>query len=173
MLKRKTLLLSAVITAGLLAGCGGGSGKPSKTNPTISSINDVTLLANMDSDNIQFLVGDKDTLPADIVITASSSNPRIITNEGLIVTANGATRNLIVSPLSDEIGTATITVTAIDGDLNSSSTTFVVNVIPEDVPATSFVNDVFANPENGEPVKINGISLIQDTDDTAAFDNLL
>ena len=81
---------------------------------------------------LAFVVADPQGTP--VTLTASSSNPTVIPQNRVQVTAPNATGNASVTVSSiGQYGTSTITLTASDGTLSSTSS-FVVTVSPSGVP---------------------------------------
>ena len=97
------------------------------TPPTISNIPDQTILQNSSTGPIPFTVGDAETAPANLQLSAVSSNLGLIPNQNIVFGGYGANRTVTVTPAAGQTGTATITVTVNDGP-NNTSTSFVVTV---------------------------------------------
>ena len=64
-----------------------------------------------------------------LTVTASSSNPTLVPNANIVVSGSGVSRTVAVTPVANQTGTATITVTGGDG-VSTASDTFVVTVNP-------------------------------------------
>jgi len=64
-----------------------------------------------------------------LTVTASSGNPTLVPNANIVVSGSGVSRTLTVTPVTNQTGTATITVTGRDG-VSTASDTFVVTVNP-------------------------------------------
>jgi predicted extracellular nuclease len=71
---------------------------------------------------IDFTIADPDTPIGNLTVTATSSNPAIVTNANLVLSGTGASRNLKITPSA--VGFADITVTVSDG---SNSANYVIN----------------------------------------------
>jgi hypothetical protein len=69
---------------------------------------------------IDFTIADADTPIANLVVTATSTNPSVVTNGNLALTGTGATRNLKITPTG--VGFANIAVNVSDGTNNTSYT---------------------------------------------------
>jgi hypothetical protein len=70
-------------------------------------------------------------------VTAASSNASLIAPSGIFLGGSGATRSLLLTPVSNASGSTTMTITVIDSNDTSTSTTFVVSVgstTPSNVP---------------------------------------
>jgi len=64
-----------------------------------------------------------------LTVTASSSNPALVPSSNIVVSGTGTSRTVTVTPVANQIGTATITITGGDG-VSTASDTFVVTVNP-------------------------------------------
>jgi len=64
-----------------------------------------------------------------LTVTASSGNPTLVPNANIVVSGSGVSRTVTVTPVANQTGTATITVTGRDG-VSTASDTFVVTVNP-------------------------------------------
>jgi len=74
-----------------------------------------------------FTVGDVDSGPASLFISATSSNTTLVPNANLGVEGTGAARGVRATPAANQFGVTTITVSASDGSL-TTSTSFVLLV---------------------------------------------
>lgn len=97
---------------------------------------DATMLEDAASAGRTFTVFDPETLPADINVVASASDPLLFPGGSLAVTGATSDRTLSMSPAANRSGSATITITATDGDNNTATATFTANVTPvNDAPS--------------------------------------
>ena len=64
-----------------------------------------------------------------LTVTVSSSNTALVPNSNIVVSGSGVSRTVAVTPVANQTGTATITVTGGDG-VSTASDTFVVTVNP-------------------------------------------
>ena len=81
--------------------------------PTIVAIPDQTIAVNTTAGPLSFTVGDED--PASVTLTGSSSNTALVPAANIVFSGSGANRTVTVTPALNQTGTATITVTALDG----------------------------------------------------------
>src|SRR6266508_724951 len=98
--------------------------------PTLSSFADQTVLSGS-SITIPFQVGDEETALDQLGLTASSSNPALVpnvkTNLSIVGDKLKPNRSLVVQPLANQTGQATITVQVSDGSVTTpQSFTFTV-----------------------------------------------
>nr|WP_255570353.1 Ig-like domain-containing protein [Cohnella sp. CFH 77786] len=116
--------------------------------PTVSDITNVTINKNAATSALSFTVGDAETAPGSLSVTATSSNTTLVPNNGANLTlgGSGADRTLTVTPAANQSGTATITLTVSDEDGLTAQDTFVLTV--NDPPTVSDITNVTVN-ENG------------------------
>jgi hypothetical protein len=74
---------------------------------------------------ISITIADAESAAASLTVTAMSSNAALVPTSGLVMSGDGATRNLTIAPAAGRSGTATITITVSDGT-NATSTSFLV-----------------------------------------------
>ncbi|MBI5757713.1 MAG: tandem-95 repeat protein, partial [Planctomycetales bacterium] len=84
---------------------------------------------------LPFIIGDVETAAGSLTVTASSSNIALVPNGNLSLQGNGANRTLTATPVENQSGTTTITVTVDDG-VASTSDTFVLTVRAINDPPT-------------------------------------
>lgn len=102
---------------------------PVNDPPNLEPIGDLTLIRNRSSQPILLAIGD-DVTPADqLQVSASSSNPGVVANSGLLIGGAGAARSLVVEPRPDQTGQSTITVSVGDGQATTTRS-FTVTVTP-------------------------------------------
>ncbi len=99
-----------------------------QTPPTISDIADQTTNEGTVLNAIPFTVGDAETAPGSLVVTASSSDTTLFPPGSITLGGSGANRTISLSPAANLSGTATITVTVEDGDGSTTTDTFTVQV---------------------------------------------
>ena len=100
------------------------------TAPTISDITDQTTNEDTTTGNLPLTVGDLETPAAYLTVTASSSNTTLVPSGNISLGGSGANRTVNVLPASNQSGTATITVSVMDGSTVTSSDTFLLTVNP-------------------------------------------
>jgi len=180
-MKSSVTIRSGLLTAAILiaAGCSSGNGASVNTpvalaqQPTISTIGDQTVPQDGVSNPISFSISDPDSDIATLRVTAASNNKNVISNDGLTVGGNGASRTLTISPNERAFGTAQVLVTVIDPTGSSMTSTFAVNVTTMQVSFKAFATQTVAKDENTLPQTITGLSFNQDADDPTSFDSTL
>jgi hypothetical protein len=93
--------------------------------PTISAIPNQITYSNMSAGPVSFTVGDAegDTL----TLTKTSSNPALIPDANVVTSGSGPSRTVTLTPLADQTGVSTITISVADG-FNTNSASFVLSV---------------------------------------------
>ena len=105
--------------------------------PTLSDIAPVLLAEDTGSGPIAFTVTDPDTDPADVVVTASSSNQAVVAAGGVTLAGTGANRTVAIQPVANASGQTTITLTASDGAETATTTIAVTVTAVNDAPTIS------------------------------------
>jgi VCBS repeat-containing protein len=100
---------------------------PVNDDPVVSAIADQTTFQNTATDPINFTISDVETAASALTVTATSSNTTLIPNGNITFGGSGTNRTLIVTPATNQFGTATITVNVSDSSI-TTPTTFTINV---------------------------------------------
>lgn len=110
--------------------------------PTVSAFVDLVTQEDTATGPIEFLVGDVETAPGDLVLSAASSNPTLVPVGNILFGGAGAQRTVTLTPAADQHGTTLITVTVSDG-VALASESFTLTVQPvDDAPVISVLSDV-------------------------------
>jgi hypothetical protein len=96
--------------------------------PTITGPGTQTMGMNNSLGPLPLLVTDPDGDPALLNVTVSSSNPRVIPPEAVQVVGTGSNRSLIVTPVRNEAGSATLIFTVQDSGGGRATASFRVTV---------------------------------------------
>ncbi len=111
------------------------------TLPTISDVTDKITDEDTSTGDIPFTVGDAETNATYLTVTADSSNPSLVPADNIVLGGSGANRTINITPALNQSGTATITLTVMDGSTATATDTFTLTVNP--------VNDApIANPQS-------------------------
>jgi hypothetical protein len=100
------------------------------TAPTIGNVSPTSMVMqeNATSGQVTFVVGDNQTPPNNLIVTASSDTPSVIANNNISVTAPDGSGNASATVTSTGTpGSATITLSVSDGQENATAT-FMVRV---------------------------------------------
>ncbi|PYI88064.1 MAG: hypothetical protein DME26_04245, partial [Verrucomicrobia bacterium] len=103
--------------------------------PTISTIAPVVTDEDVYTPAISFTISDAETAATNLTFWATSSNPTLIPTNRIIFGGSGSARTVVLRPVTNENGSATITLTVSDGTL-TGSTTFNLTVHPVNDPPT-------------------------------------
>lgn len=95
--------------------------------PTIASIANQSVDANVTVGPLPVTIDDVDHAVAGLTLSAVSSNQALVPDGAIAFGGSGANRTVTITPLADQSGQATITVTVSDGAA-SSATSFVLTV---------------------------------------------
>lgn len=121
--------------------------------PTISGATAVTTNEDTASAAMTINVGDLET-PDGLTVTATSSDPSVVANNGVGISGSGATRSIVVTPVANAFGTTTITLTVSDGTATATQTFVVtVNSVNDD-PTLTAISDVTAEVGTSIPAVI-------------------
>lgn len=112
---------------------------PVNDAPTISPIVPWKMVKNSTSSPIPFTVGDLETAPGALTVTAVTSNKKLFAPTGIVFSGSGANRFISLTPIANAIGTATVTVTVKDEKLTAVRT-FLVTVNATETYATWVAN---------------------------------
>lgn len=104
--------------------------------PTISNIPGQTIDEDTSSGPVPFTIGDVETPAGGLTLSALSSNPTLVPVANIRLGGSGADRAVIVTPATNQAGTATISVIVTDGNAGSTTNTFMVTVNPVNDPPT-------------------------------------
>ena len=106
------------------------------TAPTVSAITDQTTPEDTPTAAITFTVGDAETAPGSLVVTASSSDAAILAPGGIALGGGGANRTLTLTPVAGASGgPVTVTVDVSDGILVTSTSFQLTVTAVNDAPA--------------------------------------
>ncbi|MBA2482740.1 MAG: hypothetical protein H0V44_18915, partial [Planctomycetes bacterium] len=104
---------------------------PVEFAPTVSAIADVDLGLNQPSPERTFVIGDAETNPALLTVSASSSDPRLVPLAAIRLGGSGSQRSIAVTPALFAHGQSVITVAVSDG-LRVTRRSFTVRVHEDD-----------------------------------------
>lgn len=141
--------------------------------PTISDITNQSIVENSSSPAISFTVSDAETPVASLVVTATSSNQTLLPDSGIVISGTGAGRTLTLRPATDQVGTATVSITVTDQDGLSSTDTFLLTVSDMAPPAIS--GEVFEDADadgQQDPTEVGafGVRVYVDANDNQVLD---
>ncbi len=85
------------------------------TLPTISNIANQSTLEDTALTALAFTIGDTETAPAALTVSATSSNTTLLPDAAITFGGSGVNRTLTATPAANQYGSTTITVTVSDG----------------------------------------------------------
>lgn len=140
---------------------------PENTAPTLSSsFTNYHTLTGTTLPPVAFTIGDLETTPDGLEVTAGSSNPTVIPESGIVFSGAGANRTVTITPAVGQTGNAVITITVSDFIL-STSRSFNVMVVPS---ASVVLNEAFDYPDG--PITTNSAALWNNHSGTFAQANV-
>jgi uncharacterized repeat protein (TIGR01451 family) len=101
--------------------------------PTITAIADQTIAEGTATTALPFTVADVETPAASLTLAGTSSNQALVPDTNVVFGGTGTSRTVTVTPLPDQAGQTTITVTVSDG-ATSAATSFVLTVTATERP---------------------------------------
>ena len=106
------------------------------TPPTITAITNRTIYKNTNTGAIAFTIGDDITAVGSLVLSKTSSNTNLVPTANIVFGGSGANRTVTITPLTNQIGTTTITITVADAKGARGFATFNLTVIAPATPPT-------------------------------------
>lgn len=124
--------------------------------PTISPIDDITIVEDTPSDLIDFTVADIDVPAEDLIVTGISGNTSVVANSGIALTeVSPGNWRVRITPVLNASGTSLITLTVNDGT-ETATETFTVTVTPfNDLPTITPIIATQNINEDGSTGTIN------------------
>ncbi|HVU24151.1 MAG TPA: tandem-95 repeat protein [Opitutus sp.] len=123
------------------------------TAPTITNIANQTVNQGSSTGSIAFTVADAETAAGSLLVTASSSNQTLVPDAAISLGGSSAKRNLKITPVATQNGTAVITVVVSDGELSASSAfVLTVNKVNQSPKISKISNQTVLVSESTSPV---------------------
>jgi len=173
---RLVLLAATTLVVAACGSSGGGDMQPTpmaNTAPGISAISDLSVDQDTVVGPIEFSVTDAETSASQLTVTAGASGTSVFPADGVAVAGTGAARSITLTPLEATTGTASITLTVIDGEGVSTARSFQVTVNARNASIRDWALATFAKAEADEVTVMNGYTFTQDADDPAIFQPLI
>ena len=128
--------------------------------PTISGFANQAINEDTSTGPLSFSVGDLETPAGSLVVTATSSNPALVSSTGFTFSGSGSNRTVSILPLTNQFGTATITLRVVDADNGAAITSFLLTVnAVNDPPTLNALGNVSINEDAGtQLIGLSGIS---------------
>ncbi|MCC6233640.1 MAG: DUF3466 family protein [Verrucomicrobiales bacterium] len=130
--------------------------------PTVTPISNRVIEEDGSTGEISFTIDDEETSASSLIVSAISSDTRLVPASQIVFGGSGAVRNIQVTPALGEIGTATITLIVTDSSVPAGTATlsFKVRVDPKPAYALVDLGDLgLLNQSFGNDVNDNGWSV--------------
>lgn len=124
---------------------------PVNDPPTISAIADRNLWEDMATQFIPFTVSDIETASNDLTVTAASSDHSVIPLANIALGISATNRTIRILPVTNAVGSATVTLTVSDGESTASEAFTVTYLATNDVPFVSQPPDLTINKQHLPP----------------------
>ena len=123
--------------------------------PTITTVADQTINEDGATGALTFTIGDLETSARLLTVTQTSSNTTLVPASTIVLGGTGAARTVNVTPVVNQAGTATITLTVSDG-VATASTSFLLTVNPvNDAPTIGVISDRSTNEDTASVVNLS------------------
>jgi hypothetical protein len=134
--------------------------------PTISGIVDVTTDEDVQPASISFTISDPETVASNLTVRATTTNPTLIPTNRITLAGTTGTRTMTLRPVTNQHGSATITLTVSDPGGLSRSTNFNFTVLPVNDPPsiTQITNRTLMEDYQTNPIAFS----VNDVDDPIA-----
>jgi hypothetical protein len=83
--------------------------------PTVSDVADQVTDEDTPLGGVAFTIGDAETAPDQLIVTATSSDQTLLPDANLVIGGTGADRTLQLTPALNQFGSATVTLHVSDG----------------------------------------------------------
>ena len=172
---RLVLLAATTLTVAACGSNGGGMSPPTVANsaPAISAIGDRSVDQDTVVGPIEFSVTDAETPANQLTVTVDAAANSVFPADGITLTGDGAMRSITLTPFEATTGTASITLTVIDGEGARTARSFQVAVNARNASIKDWALTTFAKAETDEVTTMNGLTFTQDADDPAIFAPLI
>jgi hypothetical protein len=113
---------------------------PVNDAPTITPLGDVVINMSTPTEPLQFTIGDVDNEVSSLSVIAESSNTNLVPNENIVLSGSAGLRTVTLTPVGEQVGTANITLTVSDNELESQ-TSFLLTVVNPHPTFATWVQD--------------------------------
>ena len=111
-------------------------GAASNTPPTLSGISNQVTVVNTATAALPFTISDAETASSNLVLSVFTSNAGLVPTNQIVLGGSGTNRTVTVTPTSNQLGSATISLNVSDGTLIASNS-FVLTVNPAVLTVTA------------------------------------
>ncbi|HEU5135169.1 MAG TPA: hypothetical protein VFU13_08510 [Steroidobacteraceae bacterium] len=146
---------------------------PANTAPSLSGITNKTSNQDTVVGPIEFSVGDRESDPATLVVTAAADGTSVVPADGVVLGGSGAVRNITLTPLEAATGTVNVTLTVTDPQGSASTRSFGVTVNARNASLRDTSLATFAKSVSDDATAVNGFTFAQDVEDSAIYEPLI
>ena len=130
--------------------------------PTISDVANQATNEDTATSAIAITVGDVETATASLTMSGSSSNTTLVPNANIVFGGTGANRTVTITPVANQNGTATITLTVSDGTLTAIDTFVLTVTAVNDAPTLAAIPNQIMTEDTTATIPLTA----SDVDDT-------
>ncbi|MBI5756994.1 MAG: hypothetical protein HZA46_00585, partial [Planctomycetales bacterium] len=136
---------------------------PVNDSPSLTATADQTINEDSATASVSIIVADDETQVANLVLSATSSNPVLVPNGNIVLGGSNSFRTVKVTPTENQSGVATITVTVSDGSATTSDAFDVTAIAVDDAP----VWQTTGSQTTGEGLQLSFVVVATDIDTAA------
>ncbi|ETR69986.1 MAG: hypothetical protein OMM_03568 [Candidatus Magnetoglobus multicellularis str. Araruama] len=122
--------------------------------PVISGLAEQHIAQDHSMETMTFSVTDTETNDSDIIVSVTSSDQSLVTDDNIQLTTNGSYRNISITPESGQYGTSLITVFADDGSTTSQAQ-FELIIHPIPTASIGVASDAFGYTSGVVPLSVH------------------
>ena len=134
------------------------------TLPTIGPLSDRSTIQNTPTASIPVVLWDAESDPANLVLTATSSNPALVPVPNIVFSGSGPNRTFVITPSQNTSGTASITIVVQDQHGGAASSTFTLTVGNSAAPVVTLASAVQTYVENAPGLPVDSAASVTDSD---------
>lgn len=169
--RARTIAL-AMLTAAVVAGCGGTSHAPS--GPRIGALADQVVNQDTAVGPIPVQITDGGAAAMGVSVTATAADGTLVPPSSIVLAGSGTDRTLTLTPAPDQTGSTQVTITVMDAMGHVATGGFRLTVNPVLAAFTQYATTVFAADPNAAPQAVSGLTFVADADDNVnAFSSLV
>lgn len=129
---------------------------PVNDPPLVSSLNDQTINEDNSTGPIPFTVDDLENGPNNLTVTATSSNGSLLPNGNILIGGSGQNRSITLTPLGNQSGQSTISLTVTDSEGGNATRQFLLTVNPVNDPPTANNDAILTAEESPVGIVLTG-----------------
>jgi glucose/arabinose dehydrogenase len=114
---------------------------PVNDPPSIADVPNTTTSEDVATPALAVSISDLETAAASLTLTATSSNQTLVPNAAIVLAGQNSSRTLAISPVANQSGTTTITLTVSDGTATAVDTLTLTVTPVNDAPTISSLPD--------------------------------